>query len=264
MMSGPKIHPTAIVHPEAKIDPSCEIGPFCTIGPEVKMGARNRLISHVVVDRSTTIGDDNVFHPFAVIGGVPQDLKYKGEATELIVGNRNVIRESVTLNIGTQGGGGITSIGDDNLLMAYVHLGHDTRVGNRTVIANGCQIAGHVTIEDWAIIGGLSGVSQFLRVGAHCYIGGCSGVERDVPPFSFGKGPTSGFEVLGMNLVGLKRRGFDDQAIAALREIDKIFFKDKSLEKEAAVARIEQQLGTIPVAQQFAKFVRAAEKGIYR
>lgn len=263
-MSGPKIHPTAIIHPEAKIDPSCEIGPFCTVGPKAVLGARNRLLSHVVVDSRTTIGAENVFFPFSVIGGVPQDLKYDGEETELIIGDRNTIRESVTLNIGTKGGGGVTRIGSNNLLMAYVHLGHDTIVGSNTVIANGCQIAGHVTIEDWAIIGGLTGVSQFIRVGAHCYVGGCSGVERDVPPFTFGKGPTSGYETLGMNLVGLKRRGFDDKAISALREVDKMYFKDKSLEKEAALRRIEEHLGSVPAVQQFVKFVRASEKGVYR
>lgn len=258
------IHPTAIVHPEAVLDPSCEIGPYCMVGPHVKMGAGNRLISHVILENRVTIGEANVFHPFGVIGGVPQDLKYKGEDTELKIGSRNTIRESVTLNIGTVGGGGVTRVGDDNLLMAYVHLGHDTVVENHTVIANGCQLAGHVVIEDWAILGGLSAVSQFIRVGAHCYVGGCSGVERNVPPFAFGKGPTSGFEILGMNLVGLKRRGFDDKAISVLREIDKMFFKDKSLEKDVALKKIEEQFGSVEVARQFVRFVRASEKGVYR
>lgn len=264
MSEKPRIHPTAIVHPEAQLGLGCEIGPFCTVGPEVKLGERNKLISHVVVQGRTTLGEDNVVHPFAVLGGAPQDLKYKGEETQLVVGNRNSIRESVTLNIGTDGGGGITKLGDDNLLMAYVHLGHDTIVGNRTVIANSCQIAGHVLIEDWAIIGGLSGVSQFVRVGAHCYVGGCSGVDRDVPPFTYGKGPTGGYENLGINLIGLKRRGFDDQAISALRDVDKMFIKDKSLEKEAVLRKIEDTLGSVPVVEQFLKFVRASEIGVYR
>lgn len=259
-----KVHPTAIVHPEAKIHASCEIGPFCTIGKDVTLGANNRLMSHVVMENKTTVGEGNVFHPFSVIGGAPQDLKYKGEQTELVVGNGNTIRESVTLNIGTQGGGGVTRVGDKNLLMAYVHLGHDTIVGSNTVIANGCQIAGHVLVEDWAIIGGLSGVSQFVRVGAHTYVGGCSGVDRDVPPFSYGRGPTGNYEVLGMNLVGLKRRGFTDDDISSLQEVNKIFFKDKSLEKEAALRKLEEHLGTKPVVQQFIKFVRGAEKGIFR
>ncbi len=262
--SAMKIHASAIVHPDAQIHSSCEIGPFCTVGPEVKMGEGNCLLSHVVIEGRTTIGEGNVFHPFGIIGGAPQDLKYEGEPTELVIGNRNTIRESVTLNIGTKGGGGVTRVGDSNLLMAYVHLGHDTVVGSNTVIANACQIAGHVVIEDWAIIGGLCGVSQFLRIGAHCYVGGGSGVERNVPPFTFGKGATGAYENLGMNLVGLKRRGFDDQAITALREVDKLYIKDKSLEKEVVLRKIEEALGTIPVVQQFVKFVRASEKGVYR
>ena len=261
---SPKIHPTAIVHPEAKVHASCEIGPFCTVGAEVKMGANTRLISHVVMSGRTTIGEDNVFHPFGIIGGLPQDLKYAGEPTELVIGNKNTIRESVTLNIGTKGGGGVTRVGDNNLIMAYVHLGHDTLVGSNTVIANACQIAGHVVIEDWAIIGGITGVSQFLRIGAHCYIGGGSGIERNVPPFTFGKGSTGNYENLGMNLVGLKRRGFSDAAISALREVDKLYIKDKSLEKEIVLKKIEETLGAVPEVQQFVQFVRASEKGVYR
>lgn len=259
-----KIHPTAIVHAEAQIDSSCEIGPFCTIGPEVKMGPNNRLMSHVVVESRTTIGQGNVFFPFSVVGAVPQDLKYAGEPTELRIGDHNTIRESVTLNIGTIGGGGVTSLGHKNLLMAYVHFGHDARVGDNTVIANGVQLAGHVVVEDWAIIGGLTGVSQFIRIGAHAYVGGCSGVDRDVLPFTYGKGPTGGYENMGMNLIGLKRRGFDDESIAALREVDKIFIKDKSLEREAALRKIEETRGEIPAVRQFLAFVRSSEKGIYR
>jgi UDP-N-acetylglucosamine acyltransferase len=259
-----KIHPTAIVHPEAEIGAGTEIGPFCIIGKGVKLGANNKFLSHVVVENRTTIGDENVFYPFGVIGAVPQDLKYKGENTELIIGNKNTIRESVTLNLGTQGGGGVTRVGDDNLLMAYVHLGHDTILGSHTVIANSCQIAGHVTIEDYAIIGGLSAVSQFKRVGAHSYVGGCSAVDRDMPPFAMGRGPNPGFEILGMNLVGLKRRGFNDEEISALQDINKLFFKDKSLEKEASLKRIEEQLPKLKVVEQFVKFIRTSEKGVYR
>jgi UDP-N-acetylglucosamine acyltransferase len=228
------------------------------------MGRNNRLMSHVVIENRTTIGDSNVFYPFAVIGGAPQDLKYRGEDSELIVGNHNTIRESVTLNIGTAGGGNVTKLGDHNLLMAYVHFGHDTVVGNHTVIANSCQLAGHVTVEDWAIIGGLTGVGQFIRVGAHAYVGGCSGVDRDVPPFTFGRGPTGGYEILGLNIVGLKRRGVDDAGIATLQELNKLYFKDKTLEKEAALQRLEQKLGSSELVRQFVTFVRGSDKGIYR
>jgi UDP-N-acetylglucosamine acyltransferase len=259
-----KVHPTSIIHPEAKVHPSCEIGPFCTIAANVVIGAENRLMSHVVIESNVTIGERNVFYPFSVIGGLPQDLKYRGEKTVLTIGNNNVIRESVTLNVGTEGGGGITSVGDHNLLMAYVHLGHDTRLGSHTVIANSCQIAGHVTIEDWAIIGGISGVSQFVRVGAHSYVGGCSAVDRDVAPFSMGRGSTGNYEVLGMNLVGLKRRKFSDEDISALQEVNKLFFKDRSLEKEASLQRLEEKLGSNKTVQQFIRFVRSSEKGTYR
>lgn len=262
-MSG-KIHPSSIIHPEAQIDPSCEIGPFCIVGAGVKLGPNNVLKSHVVIENKTIIGEENVFFPFSVIGGVPQDLKYKGESTELVIGNKNTIRESVTINIGTVGGGSITRVGDQNLLMAYAHLGHDTQVGNYTVIGNSCQIAGHAVIEDHAILGGLCGVSQFIRVGTHCYVGGCSGVDRDMPPFTIGRGPSPGFQVWGMNLVGLKRRKFTPESISALQEINQIFFKDKTLEKEQALKKIEAQIGEVPIAKQFVDFIRGSEKGVYR
>jgi UDP-N-acetylglucosamine acyltransferase len=260
----PTIHPTAIVHPEARVHPSCEVGPYCTIDKNVTIGPNTRLISHVVMQNDTTVGEGNVFFPFAVVGAAPQDLKYRGERSTLVIGNNNTIRESVTLNIGTDGGGGATKVGDGNLLMAYVHIAHDTFIGNNTVIANSSQIAGHVTIEDWAIVGGLTGISQNVRIGAHSYIGGCSGVDRDVAPFTIGRGPTGGFGILGMNLVGLKRRGFAKEEIAALQVVDRLFFKDKTLEKEAALERLEEALGSLGVVQQFVQFVRAAEKGIYR
>src|SRR6185437_2297773 len=169
------IHPTAIVHSNAEIDPSVEIGPWCSVGPGVKIAKGTRLISHVVVDGHTTIGEDNMIFPFSVIGAVPQDLKYKGERTELIIGNRNRIRESVTLNLGTVQGGGKTQVGDDCLLMAYTHLGHDCIVGNHVVIANYGGLAGHAIVQDHATLTGMVGVSQFVRVGAHSYIGGQSG-----------------------------------------------------------------------------------------
>lgn len=228
------------------------------------MGPNNRLISHVVVQNRTTIGEGNVFFPFGVIGAIPQDLKYKGEKSELIIGNNNIIREAVTLNTGTAAGGSVTRIGDGNLLMAYVHIAHDSTIGNHAVVANSCQIAGHVTIEDWAIIGGLTGVAQFLRIGAHSYIGGCSGIDRDVPPFALGRGAAPDFAILGMNLVGLRRRGFKSDEISALQEVNRLFFKDKTLDKDAALKRIEELLGSVAVVQQFVKFVRASEKGVYR
>ena len=259
-----KVHPTAIIHDGAEVASDCEIGPYCIVGPKVKIASGNRLMSHVVLEGRTTIGSGNVFFPFAVIGGVPQDLKYEGEDAELVIGKDNTIRESVTINIGTKGGGGVTRVGDSNLIMAYAHLGHDVQVHNHTVIANACQIARHVIVEDYAIIGGLSGVSQFVRIGAHVYIGGFSGVERDVAPFCLGRGPVGAFEVWGMNLVGLKRRGFSSGELAVLQDINKIFFKDKSLEKETALQKIESSFPDSALAKQFVDFARKSEKGMHR
>ena len=263
-MARVMIHPTAIIDPDAQIHESCEIGPYCTVGRGASLGLGNRLISHVVIQNRTTIGEGNVFHPFGVIGGVPQDTKYKGEQSQLVIGNNNTIRESVTLNIGTTGGGGITSIGSNNLIMAYVHVAHDVTIGDHAIIANSCQIAGHVVIEDWATIGGLSGVSQHIRIGAHCYIGGCSGIDRDVPPFTLGRGPTGNFVILGINVIGLKRHGFSPKDIEVLQELSRIFFKDRSLERELALQHLESALGTEAVVQRFVTFVRNSKKGIFR
>lgn len=260
----PVIHPSAVVHPRAQIHDSCEIGPYCIVGEHVKLGPKTRLLSHVIVENRTTIGDDNTFHPFAVVGGTPQDLKYEGEASELIIGDRNDIRESVTINIGTTGGGGVTRIANDNLFMAYVHVGHDTSIGSHTVIANSCQLAGHVVIGDWATIGGLTGVSQFIRIGAHCYVGGCSGVDRDVPPYSLGRGPTGNFEILGMNIVGLKRRGFSKEDISALQEVNRQFFQDKTSDREAVLTALSNTLGNVEAVREFVAFVRSSKKGVFR
>ena len=257
------IHSTAIVERGAQVHGTCEIGPYCVVGKGVSLGPGNRLISHVVIQNRTTIGQGNIFHPFAVIGGIPQDTKYQGEPSQLVIGNNNIIRESVTLNIGTTGGGGVTRIGNNNLIMAYAHVAHDTSIGSHTIIANSCQIAGHVVIEDWATIGGLTGVSQRIRIGSHCYIGGCSGVDRDVPPFALGRGPTGNFVILGINVVGLKRRGFHRREIEVLQQLNRIFFQDKSLEKELALQHLESQLGGETSVQQFIKFVRAS-RGIFR
>lgn len=258
------IHPTAIVHPEASVHPTTEIGPFCIVEKGVVLGARNHLQSHVCLRNLTTIGDDNIVYPFSVLGAAPQDLKYEGEPTCLVIGNQNTIRESVTMNIGTKGGGGVTRVGDRCLIMAYSHLGHDVLVGNDVIIGNSCQLAGHVTIEDYAIIGGVTAISQFIRVGKHSYIGGLSGLDRDMPPYSIGRGVPANFEIWGMNLVGLKRRGFDSDRIAKLQQVSKIFFKDKSTEKEVALRKIEEELPDLPDVEHFVKFIRGSEKGVYR
>ena len=256
------IHPSSQVHPEAVIDPSVEIGPWCSVGPHVKIGKGTRLISHVVIDGWTEIGEGNIVFPFAVIGAIPQDLKYKGEATKVVIGNHNSIRESVTINLGTVQGGGITQLGDHNLLMGYVHLGHDCIVGNHCIIANYGGLAGHVILEDYATIGGMTGVSQFVRVGAHSYVGGQSGLERDVPPFSIaiGSRPAS---LKGANIVGLRRRGYPADTISKINEAIKLWIRH-DVQKEQCLLEIESQYGELPEIQRFVAFIRKSEAGVVR
>lgn len=256
------IHPTAIVHPEAQLAEGVQVGPWCTVGPNVRIGKNTRLISHVVVDGWTTIGEDNVVFPFAVLGAVPQDLKYKGERTELLIGNRNTIRESVTLNLGTAQGGGKTQIGDQNLLMAYTHLGHDCIVGSNCILANSAGLAGHVTLEDYVTIGGMTGVSQFVRVGSHAYIGGQSGLEKDVPPFSIAVGSRP-CNLKGANIVGLRRRGFTADTITKINEAIKLWVRP-DVQKEQCLLEIESQYGEYPDIQRLVKFIRESETGVVR
>lgn len=257
-----RIHSTAIISPEAKIDPSVEIGPWCTVGPNVVIGKGTRLISHVVLDGWTTIGEDNVFFPFSVIGAVPQDLKYKGEKTELIIGNRNTIRESVTLNLGTVQGGGLTRIGDDNLLMAYVHMGHDSIIGNHCILANSSGLAGHVILGDYVTLGGQSGVGQFVRIGSHAYLGGQSAVEKDVPPFCIALGGRP-ISIRGANIVGLRRRGFSAETITKVNETIKLWSRP-DVQKEQCLLEIESQYGDLAEVAQFVKFIRESESGVAR
>jgi UDP-N-acetylglucosamine acyltransferase len=209
------VHVSAVVEPGASVGPGCRIGPFCTLGPEVVLGPRVELKSHVVVSGATRIGADSVVFPFAVVGEVPQDLKFKGEKTRLEIGERNRIREGATLNVGTQGGGGVTRVGDDCLFMTGAHVGHDAQVGNRVIMANQAALGGHCIIEDDVIIGGLSGVHQFVRLGQGAIIGAVTMVTNDVIPHGLVQGPRGALD--GLNLVGLKRRGVARADITALR-----------------------------------------------
>lgn len=209
------IHPSAVVDPAARIGPDCEIGPFCVIGPEVTLGAGVTLKSHVVLTGETEIGDETEIYPFAVIGEIPQDLKFHGEKTRLIIGARNRIREHVTMNPGTEGGGGITRVGDDGLFMAGAHIAHDCQIGNRVIIVNNSAIAGHCVIEDDVIVGGLCGVHQWVRIGQGAIIGALSMVTNDVIPHGLVQGPRGVLD--GLNLVGLKRKGVSRADITALR-----------------------------------------------
>jgi UDP-N-acetylglucosamine acyltransferase len=261
-MTKSLIHPSALIHPEAKLHPSVEVGPFCTIGAHVEIGKGTRLTSHVAVDGWTKIGEDNVFFPFSLIGGVPQDLKYKGEPTRLEIGNRNTIRESVTLNLGTAQGGGVTKLGDDNLIMASVHVGHDSIIGNHCIIVNFVGLAGHVTLEDYVTLGGMTGVSQFCRVGAHSYIGGQSGIERDVPPYTIALGSRP-CTIKGANIVGLRRRGYTAENISKINEAIKLWARP-DVQKEQCLLEIESQYGEVPDIRSFISFIRKSEHGVVR
>ena len=256
------IHPTAVVDSKAELDSGVVVGPYSTVGPNVKIGKGTKLVSHVVVDGWTTIGEENVIFPFATLGLAPQDLKYKGERTELTIGNRNSIREYVSAHLGTAQGGGFTRIGDGNLLMGYVHLGHDVLIGNSAILANYVGVAGHAIIDDHAIIGGQSGVNQFVRIGAHTYLGGHSAIERDVPPYCIGIGSRP-LQIKGANIVGLRRRGFSADTISRINEAIKLWTRP-DVEKERCLLEIESQYGEYPEVQSFIAFIRKSESGVTR
>jgi len=256
------IHPTAIVDPQARIADTAEIGPYCIIGSQVHIGARTRLMAHVFVEGITAIGEDNVFFPYSTVGVASQDLKYKGEASETRIGSRNRIREFVTIHRGTEGGGLITEIGDDNLLMAYVHIAHDVRIGSRTVLGNGVTFAGHVVVEDWAVIEAFSGVHQFCRVGRHAFIGGYSVITRDVLPYSLTVSPREA-RVYGENKVGLERRGVDKQAIENLHKAFRLLTKS-GLNTRQAIERISSEVEIGPEVEELLAFIAASERGFVK
>lgn len=249
-----QIHPSAIIDPAAQIGKDVFIGPFCTVGPNVKLGDRVRLVSHVVVDGITSIGADTVVYPFAVLGLPPQDLKFKGEKSSLEIGEKNQIREHVTMHTGTEGGGMVTRVGNNSLFMVGAHVAHDCRVGNHVVLANNATLAGHVTVGDYVIIGGLSAVHQFVRIGPYAIIGGMSGSERDVIPFGLVKGDRP--RLSGLNLVGLERRGFSRDDIRALRGAYRMLFANEGTLaerlEETAVHYKDQ-----PHVMQIIDFIRA-------
>ncbi len=239
------IHPSAVVDPGARLGAGVEIGPFCVVGPHVVLGDYVRLVSHVAVDGRTTIGEGTVVYPFASLGHAPQDLKYKGEPSELIIGRNNRIRENVTMNTGTEGGGMVTRVGDGGLFMVGVHIGHDCIVGNNVIFANNATLGGHVVVGDHAVLGGLSAVHQFVRIGAHAMIGGMSGVEADVIPYGLVKGDRA--YLAGLNLVGLQRRGFARDEIHALRSAFKKLFEGEGdlASRAAAVAEEAGEVSTV-------------------
>lgn len=230
------IHPTAVIDSNAKLDPSVSVGPFAVIGPNVVIGANCEIGPHVVIDGHTTVGKSNRFYAGSSIGGDPQDKKYKGEPTKLTIGDGNTFREYVTLNTGTVQDGGLTSIGDDNWVMAYVHIAHDCHVGSHNILANGTQVAGHVRIGDWVILGGMTGVHQFVSIGSHSMTASQTRVVQDIPPYVMAAGNPA--KPVGINSEGLKRRGFSGESILEIKRAYKLLYrKGYSLEEAKGLIR---------------------------
>ncbi len=260
-----QIHPTAIVAAGAELDDTVSVGPYSLIGPHVRIGARTRVGPHCVIDGHTTIGPDNHFYRFCSIGGMPQDKKYGGEPTALSIGSGNTFREFVTVNTGTTQDVGTTRLGDDNWIMAYVHVAHDCQVGSHVVIANSVQLGGHIHIGDWAILGGLSAVHQFVRIGAHAMIGGTSSVRQDVPPYMIGAGDP--FRPVGINSEGLGRRGFSAPDIQVLKDAYKALYRRQLNVGQAIEALVQLQAehpSEAPAVQTLLDFLRGASRGIVR
>ena len=256
------IHPTAIVDPKARIADTADIGPYCIIGEEVEIGARTRLMASIYVDGPTWIGDDNIFYPYTTAGVASQDLKYQGERAETRIGHRNRIREFVTIHRGTAGGGLVTRIGDDNLLMAYVHVAHDVQVGSHTVLGHAATLGGHVAVEDWASVGAGSGVHQFCRIGRHAFVGGYSVVTQDVLPFSTTVTERE-IHVFGANRVGLERRGFTSDRIEDLQKAFRLMTR-AGLNTSQAVERIRAEIDPTPELDELLAFIAASERGFVK
>jgi UDP-N-acetylglucosamine acyltransferase len=249
-----QIHPTAIVSPGAQLGQDVEIGAFCTVGPKVQLGDGVRLVSHVVIEGATQIGAGSTVYPFAVLGGAPQHLAHKGEDTRLVIGERNIIREHVTMHTGTVGGGGVTKVGSDSLYMVGAHVAHDCIVGDRVTFANGATLGGHVVIGDFVFMGGLCAVHQFTRIGRYSFVGGGGVVTKDVIPYGSVWGNHAHLE--GLNLVGLKRRGFSREAINALRAAYRLLFADEGTFQERLDDVAEAHADT-PEVMEIVEFIRS-------
>ncbi len=255
------IHPSAIIYPGAEIDIDVEIGPYAVIGENVKIGRGTSIGPSAVIQGWTEIGKNNKIFHLCSVGAVPQDLKYKGEKTFLRIGDDNIIREFATIHLGTVTGDGETTIGDRNLFMAYCHVAHDCHIGSNVVMANGAALAGHITVEDYAILGGMSGIHQYVRIGAHVMVGGGAMVGQDVPPYTVASGDRATLH--GLNLVGLKRRGFSDELIADIKKAYKILVRS-NLRVEEALHRIKEEVPMSPEIEHFVEFVEKSERGICR
>ncbi|MFH2012930.1 MAG: acyl-ACP--UDP-N-acetylglucosamine O-acyltransferase [Pseudomonadota bacterium] len=255
------IHPTAIVHPKADLDEGVKVGPYSIIAENVKIGKDTCVGSHVTIEDFTQIGERCNIYQFVSIGTPPQDLKFKGEKSEVIIGNNNTIREFVTINRASLHGGGITKIGNNNFLMAYCHVAHDCKIGNNTIMANAATLGGHIEIEDFAIIGGLVAIHQFVRIGAYSIIGGASGVSKNVPPYVMAVGNRA--KLFGLNITGLKRNNFSESTINDLKKAYKIIFRSGMILKKA-LEKVKLEIPDSDEVNNLVEFIKNSERGICR
>jgi UDP-N-acetylglucosamine acyltransferase len=256
------IHPTAIVHPSTKIPASCRVGAYCVIDAAVEMGQNCQVQAHVIIGGPTKLGSDNQIFSFAVVGGEPQDITYNGEPTRLEIGDRNMIREYVTINRGTLKGGGVTRVGNDTLIMAYTHIGHDSVIGDHAMLINGATLAGHVTVEEWAVVGALCPVHQYVRIGAHSYIGGGTTITQDVLPYSMTSAERDTHAFM-LNKVGLERRGFSPERIKRLHHAFRILLASKlntsqALEKLRAEGEFSNDVDLL------VRFIETSQRGVIK
>ena len=256
------IHATAIVDPRAHIAESADIGPYCIVGAEVEIGARTRLMANLYLEGPCRIGEDNLFFPYSTVGVAPQDLKYKGECAETRIGHRNRIREFVTIHRGTAGGGLVTNIGSDNLLMTYTHVAHDCRIGDHVILGNSVGLAGHVTIEDWVDVAPFSGVHQFCRIGRHAFIGPYSVIKQDIMPYSLTSHKPE-VSVFGANSVGLDRRGFPKAVVESLQTALRLLTRS-NLNTSQAVERIRAEVPPCAEVDELLEFIRTSERGVVK
>ncbi len=256
------IHPTAVIDPQARIAGSAEIGPYCIVGAEVEIGARTRLMAHIYLEGPATLGEDNLLYPFSSIGVASQDLKYKGERAETRIGDRNRIREFVTIHRGTEGGGRITRIGSDNLLMTYAHVAHDVQIGDHVILGNSVGLAGHVVVEDWVDVSPFSGVHQFCRLGRHAFIGPYSVVKQDVMPYSLTSHKPE-LAVFGANSIGLERRGFGKPSIESLQTAIRLLTRAQ-LNTSQAIERIQAEVPPCAEVDELIEFIRASDRGVVK
>jgi UDP-N-acetylglucosamine acyltransferase len=256
------IHPTAIIDSSSEIDPAASVGPYTIIGPRVEVGPDTEIMAHVFIDKDTTIGRGCRIFPFASLGADPQDLKYAGERSRLVIGDRVTIRESTTIHRGTDGGGGITEIGEDSLIMATVHVAHDCRLGREVILSSFVVLAGHVTIEERAIVSGSTAVHQFVRIGRHAFVGGKSGAAKDVPPFMIMAGVRDKDVVITPNVVGLRRHGFPQATIDAINGAFRAIHNHRPLAE--VLAEVEERWPQIEEVATLVRFYRDSERGVYR